>query len=68
MIMESTESDRAKFVPFPLGYVRSFLFGDVESTASVLSIYVCVPNFTITNLTVFTYSLTQWTSFHYIFL
>jgi hypothetical protein len=52
-IMEGTVSDRAKFVPLKMEYVRSFLFGDVESSASVLFLDGCVPHFTITNITVF---------------
>jgi hypothetical protein len=51
--MEGTESDRATFLPLDMEYVRSFLFGGVESSASVLFLDGCVPHFTITNITVF---------------
>jgi hypothetical protein len=52
-IMEGTESDRTKFVPLDMEYVRSFLFGDVKFLASILILDDCVPHFTITNITVF---------------
>lgn len=54
--MEGTESaDRAKFFPHAAEYVRSFVFDDVESSASVLFLDDCVPHFTIINLTGFLY-------------
>jgi hypothetical protein len=50
-IMEGTDSDRAIFIPLDMEYVS--IFGDVESSASVLFLDDCVPHFTITNITDF---------------
>jgi len=59
--MEGTESaDRAKFFPHAAEYVRSFVFDDVESSASVLFVDDCVLHFTITNLTGFFIFFYNW--------
>jgi hypothetical protein len=45
--MEGKASERVKFVPHALEYVRSFPFGDVDSSAYVLFFDGCAPHFAI---------------------